>query len=508
MPFGLCNAPATFQRLMNKVFVAHIGEFICVYLDDILVFSRNLDEHWMHLRQALDRLRESKLFGRLHKCEFLKERVDYLGFEVSPEGIHASPDKVRAIIEWPKLKDIHDLWSFLGLASYYRKFIRGFSEIARSLTWLTRKGAKWEWSESQRKAFNMLKLTLATAPILKLPHFDRQFLVTTDASDAAVGAILEQDFGKGLQPVAFASRKLNGAEIRYSAYEWELLGIIWALGQWKHYFQNEHPVVIQTDHAPLRHLPNQASVNTRIWKWINIMQGYNLEIRHIPGKRNPADSLSRQDKKDALGRKSAVVDANAELVQQIRIPESASDQEIQDILKQIFNAQEGNVHSDSVDAEILKQKIQQAVQEHNVQDQNSIISSVSVQYAVTKQIQDQDSRTVQFCMYSKGKIQIEDSLKQEILDPLRDDILYSELLKEFENTGVKEIVRGNSKFRLQRDLIVQRENEQDEVLNYWRIVVPKHAGIRDKIIRECHSIPYCAHPRVQRTMRRVRKSFV
>ena len=163
MPFDLCDAPATFQRLMNKVFAAHIGDFICVYLDDILVFSRNLDEHWMHLRQALERLREAKLFGRLHKCEFLKERVDYLGFEVSPEGIHASPDKVRAIIEWPKPKDIHDLRSFLGLASYYIKFIRGFSEIARPLTWLTRKGAKWEWSESQRKAFNTLKLTLATA---------------------------------------------------------------------------------------------------------------------------------------------------------------------------------------------------------------------------------------------------------------------------------------------------------------------------------------------------------
>ena len=154
-----------------------------------------------------------------------------------------------------------------------------------------------------------------------------------------------------------------------------------------------------------------------------------------------------------------MVDANAELVQQIRIPENASDQEIQDILKQVFNAQEGNVHSDSVDAEILKQKIQQAVQEHNVQDQNAVINSVSIQYAVTKQIQDQDSRTVQFCVYSKGKIQIEDSLKQEIIDALRDDILYSEMLEEFENTGVKEIVRGNSKFRLQRDLIVQHENE-------------------------------------------------
>ena len=196
------------------------------------------------------------------------------------------------------------------------------------------------------------------------------------------------------------------------------------------------------------------------------MEGYSLDIRHIPGKRNPADSLSRQDRKDALGRKSAVIDANAELAHQIRIPENASDQEIQDILKQVFNAQEGNLHSDSVDAEILEQKIQEAVQEHNVQDQNVVINSLSVQYAVTKQIQDQDSRIVQFCVYSKGKIHIEDSLKRELLDAFKDDILYSEMLEEFENIGVKEIVRGNSKFRLQRDLIVQHENEQDEVLDY------------------------------------------
>ena len=164
-------------------------------------------------------------------------------------------------------------------------------------------------------------------------------MVTTDASDAAVGAILEQDFGNGLQPVAFASRKLNNAEMRYSAYERELLGIVWALAQWKHYCQGPHSVVIQTDHAPLRHLPNQASVNARVWKWINIMQGYNLEIRHIPGKRNPADTLSRQDRKDALGRKTAVHDANADLVRELRVPPNASDEAIQKALLQLFNTQ-------------------------------------------------------------------------------------------------------------------------------------------------------------------------
>ena len=173
-----------------------------------------------------------------------------------------------------------------------------------------------------------MKVAIATAPVLRLPDFECQFVITTDASDVAIGAILEQDFGTGLQPIAFSSRKLNPTEIRYSAYERELLGIVWAIGQWKHYFQGPHPIIIQTDHAPLRHLPNQTSVNSRVWRWLAVLQGYDVDIRHIPGKKNPADSLSRQLVSDALVRKSSVTDANASYVQKLRVAENATDEEI------------------------------------------------------------------------------------------------------------------------------------------------------------------------------------
>ena len=179
---------------------------------------------------------------------------------------------------------------------------------------------------------------MATSPVLRPPDFERQFFVTTDASDVAIGAILEQDFGSGLQPIAFSSRKLNATEIRYSAYERELLGIVWAIGQWKHYFQGPHPIVIQTDHAPLRHLSNQTSVNSRVWRWLAVLQGYNVEIRHIPGKKNPADSLSRQLVSDALVRKGSVKDANAEYVQKLRVSNVATDQEIQAALHKLFQS--------------------------------------------------------------------------------------------------------------------------------------------------------------------------
>ena len=128
-----------------------------------------------------------------------------------------------------------------------------------------------ELGRCQENSFTNLKVAIATAPILRLPNFERQFVITTDASDVAIGAMLEQDFGSSLQPIAFSSRKLNPTEIHYSAYERELLGIVWAISQWKHCFQGPHAIVIQTDHAPLRHLPNQTSVNSRVWRWLAVL---------------------------------------------------------------------------------------------------------------------------------------------------------------------------------------------------------------------------------------------
>ena len=338
MPFGLCNAPSTFQRLMNTIFEKEINSFVLVYLDDILIYGRSMGEHWDHLRNALDKLHPAKLFGRLHKCEFLKEQVGYLGFEIGRDGIRTSPEKVKAILDWPRPQSTHDIRSFLGLASYYRNFVRGFLQLAKPLTDLTRAKVDWKWGNTEENSFLVLKAAMATSPVLRLPGFELQFVVMTDVSDVAIGAILEQDFGSGLQPIAFSSRKLNATKIRYSAYERELLRIVWAIRQWKHYLQGPHAIVIQTDHAPLRHLPNQTSVNSRVWRWLAVLQGYNVEIRYIPGKINPADSFSHQLVSDALVHKGSVKDANAEYVQKLRVSNVATDQEIQTALHKLFQS--------------------------------------------------------------------------------------------------------------------------------------------------------------------------
>ena len=198
MPFGVTNAPSTFQRMMNSLFKEDLDDFVLVYLDDILVFSATLEEHIRHIRKALEKLRTAKLYARLHKCAFFQRRVEYLGFDVSAEGIQPSPEKVKAIVEWPQPQSVRDVRSFLGLASFYRRFIKQFSRKARPLTDLTRDNVIWQWNEREQNAFNELKRSLVVAPVLKIPDFDLPFVVTTDASLVSVGAILEQDFGQGL----------------------------------------------------------------------------------------------------------------------------------------------------------------------------------------------------------------------------------------------------------------------------------------------------------------------
>ena len=399
--------------------------------------------------------------------------------------------------------------------------MRGFSEMARPLTQMTRAGVEWEWSEAQHQAFNRLKLALTTAPVLKLPDFERQFVVTTDASDAAVGAILEQDFGNGLQPVAFASRKLNDAEMRYSAYERELLGIVWALAQWKHYCRGPHAVIIQTDHAPLRHLPNQSSVNSRIWKWINIMQGYNLEIRHIPGKRNPADTLSRQDKKDALGRKTAVHDANADLVRELRVPSDADDSAIQEALMRLFNAQvRDQSETVSVEGQAIRAKRSDQALKASVSDQISSVQSSSVQ----PESESKTSRSVQFktsvpvssnssqssqctIAVSRSSVDIDNSLREKIYSLLSREILYRDIIEEIESTGMNEITRGQEKYRKQKNLLMIHVTGQPEDVQYWRVVVPDDLEVKSLLVSELHSVPYSAHPGVQRTIGKVRRYF-
>ena len=264
-----------------------------VYLDDILIYSKNEQIHAQHLRQVLQKLREHRLFGKLQKCEFFVTSLEFLGHKVSAQGIAVLERKVQALREWPTPKDKTQTRSFLGLANYYRRFVPAFSAIARPLTDLTRKNVAFKWDAECEAAFELLKQKLCSAPVLALPDPNYPFVVVTDASDIAIGGALMQDFGSGLQPIAYESRKLKGAELNYSAYDREMLGILHALRVWRHYLSGVH-FEVHTDHNTLRHITTQPSLSQRQARWVEFISEFDFEIKYLKGKENVvADALSR-----------------------------------------------------------------------------------------------------------------------------------------------------------------------------------------------------------------------
>jgi len=294
MPFGLCNAPATFQRLMDTVLRDILWQFVVVYIDDINIGSKTFDEHLLHLEQVFDRLVKAGLKLSPEKCFFFKEELPFLGHVVSRKGIHTDPEKLRVIKEFPIPKDLTQLRGFIALASYYRKFVKNFSSIVEPLNRLLKKNTPYVWSRDQNDAFETLKTHLITPPILAYPDFERSFILYTDASTFALGAILSQnDDRKKEHVIAYASRTLNRHERNYSITELECLAVVWSVKHFHHYLQGQKFTVI-TDHAALRYLLKMNNPVGRLGRWLMILNGYDLTIINRPGKQHTnADTLSR-----------------------------------------------------------------------------------------------------------------------------------------------------------------------------------------------------------------------
>ena len=212
LPFGLTNAPATFMHLMQEIYRPYLDKSVLVFLDDVLIYSKTKAEHKIHCREALTVLRNAKLYAKMSKCEFFKERIDFLGHTVSAAGISMNSFKVDAIRDWPAPTSVPEMRSFLGLAGYYRKFVKGFSGIAAGMTQLLHKTEPYVWTEQHQCAFEKLKDAVCSAPTLITPDPTLPYTVLTDSSGYAIGAALHQDHGNGLQPIAFMSKKLNAAE--------------------------------------------------------------------------------------------------------------------------------------------------------------------------------------------------------------------------------------------------------------------------------------------------------
>ena len=294
LPFGLTNAPATFMHLMQSIFGPYLDEFVIVFLDDILIYSKSKEEHEQHVRKVLDKLRESKLYAKQNKCEFFRQKVLFLGHVVSASGVEMDRDKVKAVTNWPIPKDAHDVRSFLGLAGYYRRFVRDFSKIAAPLSDLIKQTQAFKWTDTEQQAFEQLKRAVVQAPVLILPNMSTPFVVTTDASGFAIGATLSQDQGRGLQPIAYMSRKMTPAQKNYPVHEQELLAVVSALQEWRHYLHGSKFTVV-TDHHSLQHFQTQPHLSTRQARWAEFLAEFDFDITYRRGKENVvADALSRR----------------------------------------------------------------------------------------------------------------------------------------------------------------------------------------------------------------------
>jgi hypothetical protein len=298
MFFGLTNSPATFQTMMNDILKDLIDRgVVIVYMDDILIFTMTLEEHRKVVNEVLEILRQNSLYLKADKCVFEKFKVEYLGLIISQGKLEMDPVKVNGVAQWPEPTSVAEVQSFLGFVNFYRRFIQSFSDIARPLHDLTRKNTPWKWEEKERNAFESLKKSVTSSPILVFPDETKPFKVEADSSGYATGAVLSQEGEDGKwHPVAFLSKSLSQVERNYDIHDKELLAIIRALEDWRHYLEGaQHTFQIWTDHKNLEYFKTAKKLNRRQARWSLFLSRFDYTLHHRPGKQSgKPDALSRR----------------------------------------------------------------------------------------------------------------------------------------------------------------------------------------------------------------------
>ncbi|GJU10169.1 putative reverse transcriptase domain-containing protein [Tanacetum coccineum] len=313
MPFGLTNAPALFMDLMNWVCKPYVDKFVIIFIDDILIYSKNKQEHAEHLKLILELLKKEQLYAKFSKCEFWIPKVQFLGHVIDSQGIHVDPAKIESVKDWASPKSATEIRQFLGLAGYYRRFIEGFSKIAKPMTKLTQKKIKFDWSDKAEAAFQLIKQKLCSAPILALPEGNEDFIAYCDASIKGLGAVLMQRE----KVIAYASRQLKLHEKNYTTHDLELGAVVFALKIWRHYLYGTKCTVF-TDHKSLQHILDQKELNMRQRRWLELLSDYDCEIRYHPGKANVvADALSRKERIKPLRVRALVMTIGLDLPKRI-----------------------------------------------------------------------------------------------------------------------------------------------------------------------------------------------
>ena len=295
MPFGLCTAPSTFQRCMELVLAGLQWKQLLIYLDDIIIFSSDVKEHFQRLNEVLGRFKEAGLKLKPSKCSLLRSEVLFLGHVVGQEGVCPNPKITEAVKTWKVPSSVKDVQKFLGLCNYYRQYVKGFSEIASTLTSLTKKDSNFVWTDQCQHAFEELKNRLCKAPILAYPKPEGTFILDTDASNISVGGVLSQMQEGYEKVISYGSKKLDKRQQRYSVTRRELLAAITFITEFRHYLLGSK-FILRTDHSSLQWLFNFKDPQGQLARWLEVLSQYNFQIVHRPGaKHNNADALSRKD---------------------------------------------------------------------------------------------------------------------------------------------------------------------------------------------------------------------
>ncbi|QRW03545.1 Retrotransposable element Tf2 protein [Ceratobasidium sp. AG-Ba] len=504
MPFGLKNAPAVLQRMMNDIFRHLLGVTVVVYMDDILIFSEKEEDHAEHVKEVLKILRDNNLYAKLAKCEFFVKKVIFLGLVITPEGISMEEEKIKAIMEWGAPRKIKEVQAFLGFVNFYRRFIAEFSKIARPLHDLTKKDTRFEWSQECQQAFEEIKKRVSQDPVLIHPDPDKPFILETDASGIAIGAILSQRGEDGyLHPVAYLSKSYNDAQRNYDTANKELLAIVESLKHWRIYLEGTIlPVTVFTDHRNLERWKNAETFNRRHARWHMELASFNFEIHYRPGKMsNKPDALSRRhDHEDIPNPQQIMINAerfkgfkaNIEIDIISMIRESLSDDESLTTLiekqydkyewKEELLWYEGRIvipENKEIRLAILEMHHDNPIAGHQGQARTLELISRRYYWPAMKQQVNRFVETCEICQRSKGHKQYAPPKPLPIPQKPWEDIAYDFIVKLPESQGMDSILVVIDRFSRQAHFIPCLESTNAE-------------GVADLFIKEVwklHGLP-------------------
>ena len=482
-PMGMASMPGVWSRLMNKLF----GKlsFCVVYMDDICICSKTIEEHADQLRQVFLILRREKMYCRREKCSFAMNEVEYLGHVITRDGVTVDPRKISAIEKWPTPTNQKQLQSWLGLCGYYRKFVFGFAEIAYPLGELTKDKIKWYWGPDQERAFQLLKIALQQAPVLTLPDFTRPFIVTTDCSGKCAGAVLAQlDANNDDHPIAFMSKKLNETEQRWPAHEQELYAIKLALGKWRQYLWGQS-FSVYTDNSACKWFLQTPQLNAKMARWLDYFSQFEFELFHRPGVENVvADCLSRPPDEVPPPRDVATVSVDATHVDTSQSPSNsfvtAHSCEVGCSCAQVVHHLLR--HRRQLDLFLgLTDRDQRILLDNllgeTVGGSDRSASSGDSDQAVPQTIRVNSITNVQFM-----SVKLDESTKAWYRKAYRNDPAFQKYAK-----GKAELIDSDGLYFL-------RSNDQQ-----WKLVVPNDSHLRTEVISQFHDAPTAAHPGTRRT---------